>query len=69
MDNEEQQQHDKQNHDSGLEIRLLGSSVRISGQSIRDVLRFLNGDRRFFVRALAIALLIWAACWGASLLR
>jgi hypothetical protein len=69
MDNEEQQQHDKQNGDSGLEIRLLGSSVRISGESIRDVLRFLNGDRRFFVRALAIALLIWAACWGASLLR
>jgi len=68
MDNDKQQR-DKQNHDSGLEIKLLGSSVRISGQSIRDVLRFLNGDRRFFVRVLAIALLIWAACWGASLLR
>jgi hypothetical protein len=66
---DDKQQHDKQNGDSGLEIRLLGSSVRISGESIRDVLRFLNGDRRFFVRALAIALLIWAACWGASLLR
>lgn len=62
-------QHDNQSGDSGLEIKLLGSSVRISGQSIRDVLRFLNGDRRFFVRVLAIALLIWAACWGASLLR
>jgi hypothetical protein len=66
---DDKQQHDKQSGDSGLEIRLLGSSVRISGESIRDVLRFLNGDRRFFVRALAIALLIWAACWGASLLR
>ena len=66
---DDKQQHDKQSGDSGLEIRLLGSSVRISGESIRDVLRFLGGDRRFFVRALAIALLIWAACWGASLLR
>jgi len=66
---DDKQQHDKQSGDSGLEIRLLGSSVRISGESIRDVLRFLNGDRRFFVRALAIALLIWAARWGASLLR
>ena len=66
---DDKQQRDKQNHDSGLEIRLLGSPVRISGQSIRDVLRFLGGDRRFFVRVLAIALLIWAACWGASLLR
>ena len=64
----DKQQHDKQN-DSGLEVKLLGSSVRISGESIRDVLRFLSGDRRFFVRVLAIALLIWAACWGASLLR
>ena len=68
MDNEEQQR-DNRGGDSGLEIRLLGSSVRISGQSIRDVLRVLGGDRRFFVRVLAIALLIWAACWGASLLR
>ena len=66
---DDKQQHDKQSGDNGLEIRLLGSSVRISGESIRDVLRFLSGDRRFFVRVLAIALLIWAACWGASLLR
>lgn len=65
---DDKQQHDKQG-DSGLEVKLLGSSVRISGESIRDVLRFLSGDRRFFVRVLAIALLIWAACWGASLLR
>lgn len=66
---DDKQQHDKQNHDSGLEIRLLGSSVRISGQSIRDILRFLGGDRRFFVRVLAIALLIAAICWGASLIK
>ena len=60
-------ENDKQS--DGIEIRILGSSVRISGDTVRDLLRFLGPDRRWFIRVMAIGGLIVFACWGASLVR
>jgi hypothetical protein len=63
---EQEQKPDEQG--SGLDLRFLGFRLRVSKESLSDILAFLKPERRTAVRAFFYGLFAVMVCYAVSLI-